>query len=172
MQAVKAEKISVKKAECQCFSVLLNCGVGESSLKVPWTARRSNLFILKEISPEYTLNWCWSWNSSTLALWCEELSHWKRPWCWERLKAGGEGDDRGWEDRMASPTRWTWVWASSGSWWWTGKSGILQSTVLQRVGHDWVAKLNWMDENCLKEVIYLNQGCKAHLHAYVRTVFS
>ena len=58
--------------------------------------------------------------------WCEELTHWKRPWCWERLKAGGEGDDRGWDGWMASPTRWTWVWASSGSWWWTGKPGVLQ----------------------------------------------
>ena len=64
-------------------------------LRVPWTARRSNQSILKEISPECSLeHWCWSWNSSTLATWCEELTHWKRPWCWEKLKAGGEGDNR------------------------------------------------------------------------------
>ena len=69
----------------------------------------------------------WSWNSNSLATWCEELTHWKRPWCWERLKAGGEGDDRGWGGWMASPTRWTWVWASSRSRWWTGKPGVLQS---------------------------------------------
>ena len=62
-----------------------------------------------------------------LAIWCEELTHWKRPWCWERLMAGGEGDDRGWDGWMASPTQWTWVWVSSGSWWWTGKPGMLQS---------------------------------------------
>ena len=60
--------------------------------------------------------WCWSWSSSTLATWCKELTHWERPWCWERLKAGGEGDYRGWDSWMASLTRSTWVWASSGSW--------------------------------------------------------
>ena len=78
-------------------------------------------------------DWCWSWNSNTLAAWCEEPTHWKRPWCWERLRAGGEGDDRGWDGWMASPTWWTWVWASCGSWWWTGRPGMLQSMGLQRV---------------------------------------
>ena len=72
----------------------------------------------------------------------EELTHWKRPWCWERFKVGGEGDDRGWGGLMASPTRWTWVWSSSRSWWWTGKPGVLQSVWLQRVGHDWVTELS------------------------------
>ena len=57
--------------------------------------------------------WCWSWNSSTLATSCEELIHWKRLWCWEGLGAGGEGDDRGWDGWMASPTQWIWVWANS-----------------------------------------------------------
>ena len=70
-----------------------------------------------------------------------ELTHWKRPWLWERLKAGGEGDDRGWDGWMASPSWWTWDWASSGSLWWTGKHGMLQSMGLQRVGHDWVTEL-------------------------------
>ena len=79
-------------------------------------------------------------NSSTLATWCEELSHWKRPWCWERPKAG-EGDDRGWDGWMASPTWWTRIWASSGSWCWSGKPGVLQSMGLQRAGHDWVTLL-------------------------------
>ena len=60
--------------------------------------------------------WYWSWTSNTLAPWCEELTHWKRPWCWERLSAGGEGDDRRWDGWMASPTQWTWVWASSREW--------------------------------------------------------
>ena len=68
---------------------------------------------------------------------------WKRPWCWERLKAGGEGDDRGWDGWMAWLTRWTWVWASSGSWWWTGRPGVLQSMGSQRVRHDWATELNW-----------------------------
>ena len=75
----------------------------EKLLRVPWTARRSNQSTLKEINPEYSLEGlCWSWNSNTLATWCEELTPWKRPWCWERLKVGGEGDDRGWDGWMAS----------------------------------------------------------------------
>ena len=86
---------------------------------------------------------CWSWNSNTLATWCEELTHLKRPWCWQRLKAG-EGDDRGWDGWMASPTWWTWVWVNSGSWWWTGRPGALQSMGSQRVGHDWATELNWV----------------------------
>ena len=124
--------------------MLLNCGVGED-LRVPWTARRSSQSILKEISPEYSLEGLiWSWSFNPLATWCKELIHWKRLWCWERLKAGGEGDDRGWDGWMASLTGWTWVWASSGSWWWTGKPGVLQSMGLQRVGHDWVTELSWV----------------------------
>ena len=74
---------------------------------------------------------------------CKELTHWKRLWCWEGLGAGGEGDDRGWDGCMVSPTRWTWIWANSGSWWWTGRPGVLQFMGLQRVGHDWVTELNW-----------------------------
>ena len=98
-------------------------------------SRRSNQSILKEINPEHSLEaWCWS--SNNLASWCEELTHWKRPWCWERLKAGGEGDNRGWDGWMASITQWTWVWVNSGSWWWTGRSGVLQSLGSQRVRHN------------------------------------
>ena len=88
-------------------------------------------------------DWCWSWNSKTLATWCEELTHWKRPWCWERLKAGVEGDNRGWDCWMVSPTQWPWIWARFRSWWWTGKPGVLQSTGSQRVGHNWATELNW-----------------------------
>ena len=80
------------------------------------------------------------WTSAT---WGEELAHWKRPWCWEKLKAGGEGDDGGWDGWMASPTQWTWVWVNSGSWWWTGRPDVLQSMGSQRVRHDWVTELNW-----------------------------
>ena len=78
----------------------------------------------------------------TLATWCRELTHWKRPWCWKRLKAG-EGDDRGWDGWMASPTQWTWVWVNSWSWWWTGRPGVLQSMGSQRVRHDWATELNY-----------------------------
>ena len=69
----------------------------------------------------------WSWNSNSLATWCEKLTYLKRPWCWERLKVGGEGDDRGWDDWMASLTWWAWVWINSGSWWWRGRPGVLLS---------------------------------------------
>ena len=93
----------------------------------------------------YWKDWYWSWNSNTFATWCEELTHFKRPWCWERLKAGGEGDDRGWDGWMASPTQWTWVWVDSGSWWWTGKPGMLQSMGSQRVGCNWATELSWSE---------------------------
>ena len=109
-------------------------------LRVPWTARRLNQSILKEIIPEYSLEGLkLNWNSNTLATWCEELTHWKRPWCWERLKAGGEGDNRGWDGWMASPTQWTWVWVNSGGWRWTGRPGVLPS---QGVGDNWATDLN------------------------------
>ena len=75
--------------------------------------------------------------TSTLATSCEELTHWKRLWCWEGLGAGGEGDDRGWDGWMASSTWWTWVWVNSGSWWWTGRPDVLWFMRSQRVGHDW-----------------------------------
>ena len=73
---------------------------------------------------------------------CYSMSHWKRLWCWEGLGAGGEGDDKGWDGWMASPTWWTRVCMNSGSWWWTGRPGVLQFMGSQRVGHDWVTELN------------------------------
>ena len=76
---------------------------------------------------------------------CEELTHWKRLWCWEGLGAGGEGNDRGWDVWMASPTQWTWVWVNSGSWWCTGRPGVLQFMGSQRVGYDWATELNWTE---------------------------
>ena len=115
-------------------------------LRVPWTARRSNQSILKEISPGCSLE------GLMLKLKLQYFGHlmWradslKRPLSWERLRAGGEGDDRGWDGCMVSLTQWTWVWVSSGSWWWPGNPGVLQSTGLQRVRHDWMTKLNWTD---------------------------
>ena len=126
--------------------MLLNCGVGEDcweSLELqgdptsPFWRRSALGFLWKE--------WCQSWNSSTLATSCEELTHWKRPWCWEGLGAGGEGDDRGWDGWMASLTGWTWVWVNSGSWWWTGRPGVLRFMGSQRVSHDWATDLIWSD---------------------------
>ena len=84
-------------------------------------------------------------NSNTLATWCEELTHLKRPWCRERLKAGREGDNRGGDGWMASPTQWVWVWVNSGSWWWTRRPGILRFMRSQWVGHDWATELNWTE---------------------------
>ena len=91
---------------------------------------------------------------------CEELTHWKRLWCWERLGAGGEGDDRGWDGWMTSPTRWMWVWVNSRSWWWTGRPGVLQFMGSQRVGHDWATELNWISAELLKASIIC---CLSHL---------
>ena len=105
----KAEHWRIDAFEMWCWRRLL---------RVPWSARRSVLVV-------HWKDWCWSWNSNTLATRCEELTHWKRPWCWERLRAGREGDDRGWDGCMASPTHCTWVWVDSGSWWWTGRPGVL-----------------------------------------------
>ena len=138
------ESWTVKKAEHQRIDAFkLWCW--RKLLKVPWTARKSNQSILKDTSLGiHWKDWCWSWNSNTLATSCEELTHWKRPWCWEGLRAGGEGHDRGWDGWMASPTRCTWVWVNSGSWWWTGRPGSLRFMGSQRVGHDWVTELNWV----------------------------
>ena len=123
--------------------MLLNYGVGEDSCD---TSRRSNQSILKDINRGCSLEGLiLKLNPNTLATWCEELTHWKRPWCWERLKAGGEGDDRGWDAWTASSTWWTWVWVNSGSWWWTGRPGVLQFMGLQRVRHNWATELNWTE---------------------------
>ena len=139
------ESWTVMKAECRRIDAFeLWCW--RRLLRVPWTARRSNQSILnRSFQGVHWKDWCWSWNCNTLATSCEELTHWKRLWCWEALGAGGEGDDRGWDGWMASPTWWTWVWVNSGSWWWTGRPGVLQFMGSQRVGHDWVTELNWTE---------------------------
>ena len=99
---------------------------------------------IKPISPEYSSEGVMlKLSRNTLATWPKELTHWKTPWCWERLKARREGADRGWDGWMASRTQWTWVWASSGRWWRTRKPGVLQSMGSQGVGHDWVPEQQW-----------------------------
>ena len=166
------ESWTIKKADYRKIDAFkLWCWI--SLLRVPWTTRRSNQLILKEINPEYSLEglilmlklqyfghlmwradswkktlmlgkiegrrrrgcqrmrWCWGWSPNNLATWCEELTHLKRPWCWERLKAGGKGDDRGWDGWMASLIQWTWVCVNSGSWRWTGTPGVRQTIGLQ-----------------------------------------
>ena len=127
----KAESQRIDPFEFRCWR----------HLRIPWTARRSNQSILKEISPDiHWKDWCWNWNSNTLATWGEELTHCKRPWCWVRLKAGEERDDKGWDGWMASLNQWTWVRASSGSWWRTGKLVVLQSMGSESDTTEW---LNW-----------------------------
>ena len=137
------ESWTIKKAECQRIDAFeLWCW--RRLLRVPWIARRSNQSILKEISLKCSLEGLMlTLKLLTLVTWCEELTHLKRPWCWERLKVGGEGDDRGWDCWMSSLNQWTWVCVSSRSWWWTGRPGLPQSMGSQRVRHDWVTELNW-----------------------------
>ena len=119
------ESWTIKKAECWRIDACELWCWGRL-LRVPWTTRKSNQSILKEISPEYSLErLSWSWNANNLAIWREELTHWKRFWMQERLKAEGEGAYREWDGWMASLTQWTWMWASSRSWWCTGKPGVL-----------------------------------------------
>ena len=127
----------LKKSKCQRIDAFeLWCW--RRLLRVPWTARRSNQSILKEISPEYSLEGLMlKLKLQYSGYLLQRTDSFKRPWSWERLKAGGEGDDRGWDGWMASSTQWTWVWISSRSWWWRGKPGMLQSRGSQRVRHNW-----------------------------------
>ena len=131
----KAEHRRIDDFELWCWRRLL---------RVSWTARKSNQSILKEISPEYSLEGLML-KLQYFGHLCKQLTHWKRPWCWERLEAGGEQRIRRLD---ASPTQWPWVWARFGSWWWTGKPSELQSMGLQRVGHDsdWTG-LDWTELN-------------------------
>ena len=132
----KAERLKIDAFELWCWRRLL---------RIPWTARRSNQSILKETSPEGSLE------ELMLKLKLQYFGHlmrradsFEKTRCWERLRAGGEGEHRGWDGWMASPTQWTWVWINSGSWWWTGRPGLLQFMESQRVGHNWATELNWI----------------------------
>ena len=146
------ESWTIKKAEHWRIDVL-ELWYWRRLMRVPWTARRSNQSIREEISPEYSAE------AETPVLWPpDELTPWKRPWCWERLKAEGEGNSRGWDGWMASPIQWTWVWVGSRSWWWTGKPGVLQPIGLQRVGRDWVTELNWSEKITSLNLCFLGVG--------------
>ena len=126
----KAESPGIDAFELWCWRRLL---------RVPWTARRSNQLSWRKSVLNWK-DWCWSWNSNTLATWREELTHWERPWCWERLKVGGVGDGRGWDG-------WWHHWLNGRKFVQTprgtGKTGVWQSIGSQMVGQDWVTELNW-----------------------------
>ena len=124
--------------------MLSNCGIGEDSWESLGLQDKISQSYKKSILNIHWKDWCWSWRSNTLATWCEELTHLKRPWHWERLKTEVKGDNRGWDGWMAPLTQWTWIWINSGSWWWTGRSDVLQYMGSQRVGHDWTIELNWI----------------------------
>ena len=140
------ESWTIKKAECRRVDAFeLWCW--RRLLRVSWTARRSNQTNLKEISPGCSLE------GLMLKLKLQYFGHlmqradsFEKTLRWEKLRAGGEGDDRGWDGWMASPTQWTWVWVNSGSWWWTGRPAVLRFMGLQRVGHDWQTEQNWKAE--------------------------
>ena len=142
------ESLTIKKPECWRIDAFeLWCW--RRLLRVPWTARRSNQPILKEISPGCSLEGLMlKLKLQSFITKCKELTHWKRPSCWEKLRAGGEGDDRGWDGWKASPTLWTWVWVISGNWWWTGMdreswyAAVHGVTKSQTWLSNWTA-LNW-----------------------------
>ena len=141
------ESWTIKKAECRRIDDFeLWCW--RRFVRVPWTARRSIQSILKEIRPGCSLEGViLKLKLQYLGTWCEELTHLKRPWCWEWLRAGGEGDDRGSGGWMASPTQWTWVWVGLRSWYWTGRPDVLWFMGSQRVRHDWATELNWTEQS-------------------------
>ena len=141
------ESWTVKKAERQRIDAFELC-CWRRRLRVPWTARRSNQSIRKKISPGCSLE------GRMLKLKLQYFGHLmrradslERPWCWERLRTGEEGEGRGWDGWMALPTQWTWVWVDSGSWWWTGRPGVLRFMWSQKVGHNWATELNWYWDN-------------------------
>ena len=132
-----------KKAECWKLNAFeLWCW--RRLLIVPWTARRSNLSILEEISPEYSLKGLMlKLKLQYFRYLMRRTDSFEKTLKLGKIKVGGEGEDRGWDGWMASSTQWAWVWEGLGSWWWTGKPGVLQSIGLQRVRQDWVTELNW-----------------------------
>ena len=149
--------------------MLLNCGVGKDSWESLGQQRdRTSPSYRRSVLGVHWKDWCWSWNSNTLATWFEELTHWKRPWRWERLKAGGEGDDRGWDGWMASPTQWTWVgWTPGVS---DGQGGLARCSPWGRIESDMTVWLNWtkliwfdsLEKHHSSHILVICQGTTAH----------
>ena len=137
--------------------MLLNCGVGEDSWEsLGLQGDPTSPFWRRSALGVHWQDCCWSWNSNTLAIWWEKLTHLKRHWCWERLRAG-EGDDRGWDGWMVSLTQWIWVWVDSGSWWWTGRPGVPRFMGPQRVRYCATEQLSWTELN-YSAVVFLFSG--------------
>ena len=140
--------------------MLLNYGVGEDNLESPLDCKE-----IQPVHPEEDKSWVFigrtDAEAETPVLWPLHAKSWLtgRPWCWEGLGVGGDGDNRGWDGWMASPTRSTWIWVNSGSKWWTGRPGMLRFMGLQRVGHDWVTELNW---NTIIVIIFTTSVIHCH----------
>ena len=131
--------------------MLFNCGVGEDTCEsFGLQGDPTSPSWRKSILNIHWKDWCLRWNSNILTTWFEELTHLKKPWFWERLEAGGEGDDRGWDGWMASLTQRTWVWVNTRSWWWTGRPGVLQSLGSPRVRHDRANELTDWERICCR----------------------
>ena len=137
------ESLIIKKAESRRIDAFeLWCW--RRLLRVPWKQRDpTNPSQRRPVLSVHWKDWCWSWNSNTLASWCKELTHLKRRWCWERLRAGGEGNDKGWDGWMASPIQRTWVWVNSWSWRWTGRPASCGSWGCKE--SDMTEWLNWTE---------------------------
>ena len=141
------ESWTIKKAECWRM-MLLNCGIGKDSwASLALQGDSTSPSKRRSVLSVHWKDWCWSWNANTLATnyWCEELTHLKRPWCWERFRTGGEGDNRGWDGCMASPTRWTWVWISRGAG--DGQGGLACCDSWGHKESDTTEQLNWTELN-------------------------
>ena len=142
--------------------MFLNSAVGEDSWESALDCKE-----IQPVHPKGSQSWTFIGRTDATAetpiLWPPDAKNWhlKRPWCWERLKAGEEGDEKGWDAWMASPTQWIWVWINSGSWWWTGRPGMLQSMRSQRVRHNWVTELNWRGCHGLRVSLKTHWRCNS-----------
>ena len=143
----ECESWTIKKAEHQRIDAFeLWCW--RRLLRVPWTARRSNQSI-----PKGDQSWMFigrtDVEAETPVLWPPDEKSWliEKTWCWERLRAGGEGDNRGWDSWIASPTWWTWIWVDSRNWWWT-QAWCAAVHGVTKFRHTWVTELNWTEFTC------------------------